>query len=77
MGGARTASPRHTRIASTPLDWAIAEMIAALPPHFVHRKTSFRKTRFISSAQDSLLFRRLAGSPWSTSRIGTASCCEE
>ena len=76
-GGARTASPRHTRIASTPLGWAIAEMTAALPPHFLHRRTPSRKTRFINSAQESLLSRRLAGSPWATSIVGTVACCEQ
>ena len=34
MGGARTASPRRTKIASTTFGWAIAEMTAALSPHF-------------------------------------------
>ena len=73
---AQTASPRHERIASTTLGWAMAEMTAALPPHFLHRRTSSRKTRIISSDQESLLSRRLTGSPWATSKIGTFACEE-
>ena len=52
-------------------------MTAALPPHFLHRRTSSRKTRFINSAQESLLSRRLAGSPGATSIVGTVDCCEQ
>jgi hypothetical protein len=64
------------RIASTTLGWAIAEMTAALPPHFLHRRTSSRKTRIISSDQVSLLSRRLAGSPGASSTIGTVAAEE-
>ena len=65
--------PRQMRIASTTLGWAIAEMTAALPPHFLHRRTSSRKTRIISSDPVSLLSRRLTGSPEVTSKIGTVA----
>ena len=60
-------------MASTTLGWAIAEMTAAFPPHFLHRRTSSRKTRIISSDQVNLLSSRLTGSPEATSRIGTVA----
>ena len=40
MGGARVVCPRQMRMASTTLGWVIAEMISALPPHFLQRRTS-------------------------------------
>jgi hypothetical protein len=73
--GARTASARHRRIASTPLGWAIEEMTAALPTHFLHPRTSSRKTRLINSAQESLLSRSLGESPGATSKVGTVTRC--
>ncbi len=61
------------RIASATLGWAIQEIAAALPPHFLQRRTSSQKTLWKSSDQVNLLSRRLTGSPWATSKIGTVA----
>jgi hypothetical protein len=56
--------PRQIRIASTTLGWAMAEMTAALPPHFLHRRISSRNTRIISSDQVKPSLTQAGGIAW-------------